>query len=478
MSSKVSTNPGNIREFKIFQAKDGGNMVDASGVVMDIKYYEDILSNSISLSAIITESGESNNEKLDNKGILDGLPIRGGEPSTIIIEDFDGNKLEFKNDTKLYVNRVRNVIPGTQKDVYAVDFTSRELFANEQCRVVRRYDGKISESVKKILTEATSKNEGGEVGIKTKKSVDNFDDSNSYNFIGNDRKPFYVCTWLASKAAPSDSNGGTAGYLFYETYDGFNFRSIDKLWEQKTKGNYLFSNINTNPSEYDGKIISYDINRDIDLQNNLLMGTYSNRSLFFDFYAMNYQVRNFNVDSTQPAKSKEGGSKDKIVTGGADGIDSVADEFRKPISRLMNRVLDVGTLPSGKDIDAQLEAWKENPDNATFDAADIMVQSVMRYNQLFSIKINIMIAGDFSLRAGDLIHCEFPELSREHNKQVNQRSGGIYMIASLCHNITPRETYTSLTLVRDTFGRKPFSSFKHDKASRDYQNAKGDVLFY
>ena len=67
-----------------------------------------------------------------------------------------------------------------------------------------------------------------------------------------------------------------------------------------------------------------------------------------------------------------------------------------------------------------------------------------------------MIAGDFSLRAGDLIHCEFPELSAEPNMQVNQRSGGIYMISSLCHNITPSETFTSLTLVRDTFGRKPF----------------------
>ena len=32
------------------------------------------------------------------------------------------------------------------------------------------------------------------------------------------------------------------------------------------------------------------------------------------------------------------------------------------------------------------------------------------------------------------------------------------MIASLCHNLTPRETFTSLTLVRDTFGRKAFKS--------------------
>ena len=279
-TSKVSTREGNIREFILHQAKDGGNSIDASGAVVDIKYYEDVLSNSVSLSVIITESGESDNKKMGNKGILDGLPVRGGEPATIVIEDHDGHKLSFKNEGKLYVNRVRNVIPGTQKDVYSIDFTSRELFANEQARVVRRYDGKVSDNVKKILEEATS----GSVGVKTKKTV-TVDDSNSYNFIGNDRKPFYVCTWLASKAAPSDGSlkGGTAGYLFYETYDGFNFRSIDLLFKQKSKGNYLFSNTDYNPKEYDGKIITYDIDRNIDLQNNLMMGTYSNRSLFFDF---------------------------------------------------------------------------------------------------------------------------------------------------------------------------------------------------
>ena len=69
-----------------------------------------------------------------------------------------------------------------------------------------------------------------------------------------------------------------------------------------------------------------------------------------------------------------------------------------------------------------------------------------------------MIAGDFSLRAGDLIYCEFPQLSTEPNTRPNKKSGGLYMISSLCHNLTPRETYTSLTLVRDTFGRKPFKS--------------------
>jgi len=36
----------------------------------------------------------------------------------------------------------------------------------------------------------------------------------------------------------------------------------------------------------------------------------------------------------------------------------------------------------------------------------------------------------------------------------NIQSGGLYIIADLCHYVTPRETYTKLTLARDSVGRK------------------------
>ena len=457
MASKQATRAGNIREFEIFQT-DGGESIDASPAVTDIRYYENVLSPTVTLSAVITETGESDKKSFGNKGMLDGLPIRGGNASHIVIEDHEGHKLKFKTNNKLYVNRVRNVLPGTQKDVYVLDFTSRERLANEQCRVVKRYNGKISDNVKEILTKATS----AEVGIKTKKDIDVDETAINYNFIGNDRKPFYVCTWLASKSIPAEAGkvGGAAGYLFYETYDGYKFKAIDSLLGQKGRGNYIFSNTADNPKsgEYDGKILNYTLNRDIDLQKNLSLGAYSNRTLFFDFYAFNYKVRPFSVDGSGGSSAKEGaGSKGKLVTGGKDEINYVADEFRTPTSRLMNRVLDVGTLPSGKDIDEQLKTWKDSPFDPTYDSTQTMVQSVMRYNQLFSIKINIKIAGDFSLRAGDMIYCEFPELTTDPNTPVNKKSGGLYMISSLCHHITPRETDTTLTLVRDTFGRKPFS---------------------
>jgi len=76
------------------------------------------------------------------KSVLDELPIRGGERTDIIVEDNNGNKLQFTSDG-LYVNRVKNGDPGTSKEVYFLDFASKEFFANEQQRVIERYEGRI-----------------------------------------------------------------------------------------------------------------------------------------------------------------------------------------------------------------------------------------------------------------------------------------------------------------------------------------------
>ena len=450
MADNTATRSGNITRFQIYQAKNGGESVDVSAAAVDIRYYENVLSNSVSATAVIVETGLTDKTlqgQTKSTGILDTLPIRGGEQVILEIEDKQKtpNKLSFKADSSFYVNRVRDVDPGTQKDVYSIDLCTREFIANEQTRVVKRYDGKISDSVQSILTDQR--------GLNTQKNVETDTTLINYNFIGNDRKPFYVNTWLASKSVPElsvdgkSARGGTAGYLFYENYEGFKFKSIDKLFEQEPVRKYIYNNVADKPQGYDDKILSYTIERDIDLQQNLTLGTYSNRSIFFDFYANDYQVRDFNVDDYQ---------KDRIINAGKDDILYVAEEFRKPTSRLMNHVLDVGTMPSGKSSDEQLKTWKNKPYAPTYDAADTMVQSIMRYNQMFTIKVNIVVPGDFSLKAGQMIFCEFPELTIDKNTDTNKQSGGIYMIASLCHRVTPRDTFTSLSLVRDTFGRKPF----------------------
>ena len=436
MIQNSNTRSGNIRVFDIFSSM-GGGMIDIRGGVTELSYFEDVLKNTITLTIQVTEAGLGG-----NKGIVDNLPIRGGEKANIIFSDADGNERKFKDDNALYVNRVRNLTKGTQVDSYYIDFCSREFLANEQSRVCKRYNGKISESVKSILTEATS----GDSGLKISKSRLGIIDETliDYNFIGNEKKPLYTCTWLASKAIPANAGkaGASAGFLFYQTHDGFNFRSIDNIFTDNYKKTFIYNNTALKPEEYSGKILRYDINRDIDLHNNLMIGAYSNRTIFFDYYGMNYDVRNFTP------KQQEG-----IETGGKFPINSVADEFRLPVSRLMSRILDIGTLPPGKSSEEELEQWKNKPENPTWDAAQTMVQSLMRYNQLFTIQVKLTLGGNFDLQAGDLIYCDFPELN---DSSYNSITGGIYMISSLAHELTPKTCFTYVTLVRDSYGRKSF----------------------
>ena len=451
---------GNIEKFRI-SSNFTDYAVDLSAGVVDFRYYEDVLSNNITATATCIETGyqeDGSSGAAPAQSTVDGLPIRGGERTDFVLEDGYGNKLELEEG--IYVNRLRDVDAGTQQDLYFIDFASREFFANEQTRVVKRYEGNIGDNVEKILKDVLK--------VTTDIQVDKT--AVAYNFIGNDRKPFYICTWLASKSIPEvateDGKTGivaTAGYLFFQTRDGYHFRSIDKIFQDKPKKKFIFTNTTNMPEGYDAKILKYDINSDIDLGKNLMMGMYNNRSIFFDPLSMDYSVVAFPKHGDSKVKDERNKKPvpsekeyvEKIEKAGEKSVvELIPKEFRQSPTRFMSHVLDTGVMPSGTTSQEQLDNWKNDKEKPSYDARNTLVQSIMRYNQLFTVKTEITIAGDFSIKAGDVIQCDFPDLSGSEVKDVNPETKGIYMVASVCHRITPTSSTSSLTLVRDSFGGK------------------------
>ena len=57
-----------------------------------------------------------------------------------------------------------------------------------------------------------------------------------------------------------------------------------------------------------------------------------------------------------------------------------------------------------------------------------------------------------NLKAGDVIKCLLPKISRGDKNEVDQDQSGLYMIKELCHHFDTDGSYTSLKLIRDTFG--------------------------
>ena len=232
MTKNAPESAGNIVKFQI-SSNFTDYAVELSAGVVDFRYYENVLANNVTATATIVETGY----QADNSGgasgkqsTVDWLPIRGGERTDITIEDAYGNELTFEDG--LYVNRLRDVDPGTSQDVYFLDFASREFFANEQTRVVKRYEGNIGDNVEKILKDV----------LKVEGDIEIDKTLAPYNFIGNDKKPFYICTWLASKSIPESGKGGSAGYLFFQTRDGFHFKSIDKILGGEAEKKYVYNN--------------------------------------------------------------------------------------------------------------------------------------------------------------------------------------------------------------------------------------------
>jgi hypothetical protein len=172
-----------------------------------------------------------------------------------------------------------------------------------------------------------------------------------------------------------------------------------------------------------------------------MQGAYSSRIVVFDPFRCYYEV-------LTPPASEEAKTAGKKLPKLNPELDK--EGKNKEYTRTTYMLLDKGTLPTGK-TEQQLEKSEEE----NFKPKDTLNQAIMRYNQLFASGVEMTIAGDFSLHAGDVLFVDAPELQTDtKNDEPNKQSGGLYIIADLCHYISTKGTYTKLNLVRDSFGRK------------------------
>ena len=450
----MADQPLNVRQVRevdisecIIIANDQQKKKDIVDAITDIYYYESILQETLRVSAIYVDTGKSVESGGVNKTILEGLPVVGQEQTSLKMKD--GNGVELK--VTLYVNKITPMSQDTKKSLVGLDFVSKEGILNYKVALNTRFDGKISDHINKILTDKKY--------LNTQKKLDIEETENTYNFIGNQRKPFYACTWLAKKAIPKlpNAKGNTAGYFFYETSDGFKFKSLDGLLSEnepgsgnKKKYKSLIYNQTPDggggsvPAGY-GKILEHNVN-DVSgtAESKLQIGTYSARTILFDPFNCYYEVITPNSKELEKNLQLAGKELPKL------NPEFNQDEKNKDFSRTQYMLIDKGALPTG-DTSQQISKSKE----PNFDPKNILNQSTMRYNQLFSTKTEITIVADFSLHAGDLIFIDSPELSSEQTQGLNKQFGGFYIIADLCHYINKKNGgYSKLTLVRDSLGKK------------------------
>ena len=135
-------------------------------------------------------------------------------------------------------------------------------------------------------------------------------------------------------------------------------------------------------------------------------------------------------------------------------------------SRTTFQLLDTGSIPQGKtksgvdqsDDRTGGNEQVEKKEDKNAKPGETLNQSIMRLNQMNTMKISMTLPGDFTLHAGDAVKVDSPQLSaaRQSRKRqkVDDQTGGLYIIRDLCHYMTKDVTYTKVNVVRDSFGKK------------------------
>jgi len=445
-SGSQSTVPAQVSKAQV-TGNESGKIASLTGGFVQIMYYESLLQDSIKVDYIFADAGNS----IDKKSVMEGLPLVGTEDFELEFEDNQEVKLEFgaKNNNTLIVNKVTPTVAGDGgKEIVTLNLVSEEFIRNEEgaSRINVRLDGPISQHIDDILKKF----------LITEKEVDIETTANDYNFVGNNKKPYYTMNWLSKFGVPaggSGQKGKTAGYFFWETSEGFKFKSIDSLFSKDLnpiKKKFVYTSTDDGqgiPKGCDGKILEVVTDNRIDYQNKMMMGAYGTKLVVFNPFDCFYEV------VPQTAKETEEGT-----TGGGEALPVFNEKFKNPSSeqnftRTTFMLVDTGTLPSGDNKEQVDKNEKEN-----FEAQKVLNQGIRRYNQFFSQEMSITIGGDFSLHAGDAIFVDVPSVKSETDDEENKVSGGRYVIADLCHYVSTKETFTKLNLVRDSFGRVAESS--------------------
>ena len=448
MTEKVlglAAEPAAIKSVRIISNKSGEGVDIASGISL-LMYFESILQDTLRMTIRFVDSGDSTKE---GKTVREGLPLVGQE--RVEIEFEDNNEVSIGADPKLvlYVNKITPVENDTNIELIQIELVSKEFILNEKIRVNTRYDGKISDHIEDIL-------KNNENYLATEKDLDIEEVKNNFNFIGNNKKPFFMVNALSKKSVPaSTGEGESAGYFFYETSNGFHYKSLDTLLDpskNEKKKSIIYNETPESkgfniPEGYDMKALEYKLDNRVNVQEKLKLGAYDSKIILFDPFSCFYEVvvsKAENKDTEQSA-----GAELPVLNSEFERVNGPQKNF----TRTTYCLVDKGSLPTGDTSEQIDKAEEEN-----FEYINITNQSIRRYNQFYSSKVTITLPGDFSLHVGDAIFVDAPGLSAEKDGGTDQAAGGIYIIADLCHYMTTEATYTKLNLVRDTVGRKGTAS--------------------
>lgn len=407
-----------------------GVVVRTEGKILGFDYYESVYSPMITANVLIEDVGGTVANKKGLRGTLkDALPIEGFEEIAFVILTATG-ELNFEKNPMIVTGSPMN-IDSPQKQTTFIPLVSNYAIKNASKPLDRVYpDAPISEIVQKILSDPTL--------LKVPKNRQFIEKTSNQDKVGgNNELPLDVILQLCKKSIPE--NGNDPGYFFFETKSGFKFQSIDGLiskgkekfdndsYKETHTYNYssaLEANLDNNKNDYK-VLLAPLVRRDQDQLSSLRNGQYNVRICTMDTLTQKYEEKVVNLLSKSNLGEKQKSPVDN-----------------KKFSKSYTYILNPGADDKGVGFDVINDPSNYEP------------KAHMRYGLLHSQLIDIQVPCNTLLEAGDVIKLQLENITQDEKllQIYNEHRSGYYLILHLCHHFDTDNSYTSLTLARDTYG--------------------------
>lgn len=410
-------------------------------------------------------------------------PIVGTE--TVEIEMVSPNISDKSYKWNFVIYAIRNRVVSKNVQVYVLDCFSVEALRNETLRVSNTMTGPADTLVKQILSEVIETKKDYKTNIEAcaypikyipslQRPFDVIDSflhrsisKNSSNSIGSTSTSSIATSsgttsdvaggqTAAATAKSATTISGSAGYKFFETYDGYVFKSIDLLMKENVNKHkeYVYGMAQDNQSTSEKNsylILNYSFGSQENILQKMRTGVYSSMISFFNPSTCEYEEYFFDLSKEYP----------KMIHLGTDN--TIPDNIKKLAnypSRVMLQVYDHETYYNG----IEIADPKTSPSATPFPdySKQWMAQSISRSVILKNQILNITIPINFEIRAGDKLNVKLPNQSvssKREQEKYDLVNSGLYLVNNIAYNII-RDTEKGLVavcnieLIRDNLGSK------------------------
>lgn len=415
-----------LREVNLYTLNEA-QKIDIKSLVQEINLYENIFSSALQAEIVMQDIGEN---------LIGSVPLVGQERVEIIISS-DG----YFYNLNYQIYKIDGRAMREKNQVYILHCISIEALRNETYRICERVDGEKSHEYIETLLRRDN--------FSTKK-LDADPTVFPFNMYVPNWRMFDLFNWMSTRSVPEHKKD-SIGFLFYETFEGYKFKSIDSLIDQNEyprKGvKYSFFQGNTNAygsSEAEKyRIINYASPKVFDLYDDLRRGAFAHNAIYLDVNRATYRVFKTTADEFWDRSSHLEKTKPYVSAAQAQLLDRGSRFIYRP-----------STYSTWGDWDEELQSTeKENIDeiNKNFEKA------FYRYYFLQYNHLDISVPGDLRNRAGNVINVSIPSPKKGSDGKVDQdtRISGRYMVCAVKHTILNRsELRTNITLSRDSYGGK------------------------